>query len=704
MDEFGERLKKLRKQAGITQQELAEILNVHPQTVSKWERGISEPDMAMYGQLADVLGVSLEELFGTEGCGGRSEGRFDIAGLGSAILAARKKCGESQGDAARALGVAAGTVSKWERGIICPDIKNLLALSKHFGVAPSALYYSAQPVPSPEVSAGSPGAVIAERKGGFRLYAIIFAAFLIMLAAALILWLVPDWNFNVTSAEEDLPAHTHSYSAEVISPTCTTGGYTIYTCGECNEGYVGDYTAATGHAAGGWSVYSSATCTEQGEERRYCSDCGTLLESRATAALEHSFSAEVTAPTCSAQGFTTFGCDMCGYSYAAGYTAATGHAAGERFVVSSPTCTRAGENRRCCKVCGAVVESRTVAKLEHDYLSTIVQPANGDMGYTLHECKNCDSAYRDNFFTCAFSEGLEYSPANGGYSVAGMGNCTDTNIIIPEYIDGNPVVAIENGAFKNCTSLKSVELPQTIASIGAEAFFGCAILTEIELPDSLAEIGASAFASCGIESIRIPCGVEEVSERAFTDCAFLESVTFEYGVKSINYMAFYRCESLVSLNLPDSITFIDDEAFCGCRSLTSVELPSHIAKIGYSTFSDCVSLQSVAVPEGVTIIDDLAFNNCRSLSVVTLPRSLKTIGGYAFNGNYSLRSIVIPASVENIGDNAFLSCSSLEDVIFADAALWHADGAGISEEELLNPASAACLLTSSYAKAMWKKY
>ena len=521
MDEFGERLKKLRKQAGITQQELAEILNVHPQTVSKWERGISEPDMAMYGQLADVLGVSLEKLFGTEDCGGRSEGRFDIAGLGSAILAARKKCGESQGDAARALGVAAGTVSKWERGIICPDLKNLLALSKHFGVAPSALYYSAQPVPSPEVSAGSPGAVIAERKGGFRLYAIIFAAFLIMLAAALILWLVPDWNFNVTSAEEDLPAHTHSYSAEVISPTCTTGGYTIYTCGECNEGYVGDYTAATGHAAG------------------------------------------------------------------------------ERFVVSSPTCTRAGENRRCCKVCGAVVESRTVAKLEHDYLSTIVQPANGDMGYTLHECKNCDSAYRDNFFTCAFSEGLEYSPANGGYSVAGMGNCTDTNIIIPEYIDGNPVVAIENGAFKNCTSLKSVGLPQTIASIGAEAFFGCAILTGIELPDSLAEIGASAFASCGIESIRIPCGVEEVSERAFTDCAFLESVTFEYGVKSINYMAFYRCESLVSLNLPDSITFIDDEAFCGCRSLTSVELPSRIAKIGYSTFPTASAFRASLFPKAL---------------------------------------------------------------------------------------------------------
>ena len=59
MDDFGSRLRTLRKEAGITQTELAEKLNVHLQTVSKWERGLSEPDFSLFGELADILGVSL---------------------------------------------------------------------------------------------------------------------------------------------------------------------------------------------------------------------------------------------------------------------------------------------------------------------------------------------------------------------------------------------------------------------------------------------------------------------------------------------------------------------------------------------------------------------------------------------------------------------------------------------------------------------
>lgn len=57
MNNLGERLKKLRKKANITQTELADKLNVHVQTVSRWERNSSAPDMAMYGILAQLLGV-----------------------------------------------------------------------------------------------------------------------------------------------------------------------------------------------------------------------------------------------------------------------------------------------------------------------------------------------------------------------------------------------------------------------------------------------------------------------------------------------------------------------------------------------------------------------------------------------------------------------------------------------------------------------
>ena len=66
MEGFGRRLKELRQTAKITQSDLADKLNLHPQTVSKWERGLSEPDIAQLGELAAALGISLEKLLGRE--------------------------------------------------------------------------------------------------------------------------------------------------------------------------------------------------------------------------------------------------------------------------------------------------------------------------------------------------------------------------------------------------------------------------------------------------------------------------------------------------------------------------------------------------------------------------------------------------------------------------------------------------------------
>ena len=59
MEGFGKHLKELRLAAKITQSGLAEKLNLHPQTVSKWERGLSEPDIAQLGDLAAALGITL---------------------------------------------------------------------------------------------------------------------------------------------------------------------------------------------------------------------------------------------------------------------------------------------------------------------------------------------------------------------------------------------------------------------------------------------------------------------------------------------------------------------------------------------------------------------------------------------------------------------------------------------------------------------
>lgn len=137
---FAERLKEIRRERHLTQEALAERLNVHVQTVSKWERGVSEPDISQLGELAQSLGVSVERLVGAP----ETElftGTFDAAAFGKNLSSLRKKRGELQEEVANAAGTTADIVSKWERGIICPDAERLLLLSEHFGVSFSGLYY-----------------------------------------------------------------------------------------------------------------------------------------------------------------------------------------------------------------------------------------------------------------------------------------------------------------------------------------------------------------------------------------------------------------------------------------------------------------------------------------------------------------------------------------------------------------------------------
>ncbi len=62
-NKLGNFLSELRKENGLTQKELAELLHVSPSTISKWETGVVKPDVDIYDELAKVLNVSSLELF-----------------------------------------------------------------------------------------------------------------------------------------------------------------------------------------------------------------------------------------------------------------------------------------------------------------------------------------------------------------------------------------------------------------------------------------------------------------------------------------------------------------------------------------------------------------------------------------------------------------------------------------------------------------
>lgn len=65
-ESFGQRLSRIRKEKGLTQEDIASKITISPQAVSKWENDISSPDILILSSLADILGVSVDELLGRE--------------------------------------------------------------------------------------------------------------------------------------------------------------------------------------------------------------------------------------------------------------------------------------------------------------------------------------------------------------------------------------------------------------------------------------------------------------------------------------------------------------------------------------------------------------------------------------------------------------------------------------------------------------
>ncbi len=210
------------------------------------------------------------------------------------------------------------------------------------------------------------------------------------------------------------------------------------------------------------------------------------------------------------------------------------------------------------------------------------------------------------------------------------------NIDIPN----NVVTSIEQYAFRSCSSLASITLPEGLTSIGDYAFFYCNSLTSISVPEGVTSIGRSVFYRC----------------------TSLASISIPEGVTSIGDHAFYYCKALTSISFPASLQSIGDYVLSGCSSLSSVTIPSGLTSIGDYAFENCSSLTSVSIPEGVTSISDYAFYCCFHLASINLPEDVTSIGSYAFYYCSSLTSVSLPASLQSIGEGAFRDCSSLNTV------------------------------------------
>ena len=245
-----------------------------------------------------------------------------------------------------------------------------------------------------------------------------------------------------------------------------------------------------------------------------------------------------------------------------------------------------------------------------------------------------------------------------------------TEINIPAqviYTHTYNVTEIKEQAFKGCTEITSVTIPNSVTAINWEAFSGCEKLTSITIPNSVTWIGNNAFSGCeSLTSINIPESVVTLDGGAFSGCSSLTDVTLSSKITSIGWSSFQNCTSLTSITIPNGVTEIGGSAFMGCTSLSSIEIPTSVNKICNSAFSNCESLTSITIPANVKTIESSAFSGCTSLTSVEIPDGVKTIYNNTFWNCTSLSSITIPSSVTKIEGNAFCNCESLTSLVIPD--------------------------------------
>lgn len=282
-------------------------------------------------------------------------------------------------------------------------------------------------------------------------------------------------------------------------------------------------------------------------------------------------------------------------------------------------------------------------------------------------------------------------------AVCGLGNypseATDqkkgfsdnTNITGITFKDGSQITWIGDHAFKNCsslktinnvpvgltdinewcfesTALKSVDLSNTNVTIMKDGvFFNNTSLTSIQLPNNLKYFWNNAFNGCtSLNNIVIPSTVEAIYNYVFDGCTSLYNVTLKEGCTTLGDHVFKNCP-LTSFTFPSTLSSISEYAFEG-TNLKTVDLSNtQIKKLPNGSFYDCRQLSDVKLPIALTNIGECAFYKS-AIASITFPSSLQKIGAWAFQYT-QLTNVVIPTNCSVVEQGAFSDNAKLTTVV-----------------------------------------
>ncbi|MBP3696485.1 MAG: leucine-rich repeat domain-containing protein, partial [Clostridia bacterium] len=171
---------------------------------------------------------------------------------------------------------------------------------------------------------------------------------------------------------------------------------------------------------------------------------------------------------------------------------------------------------------------------------------------------------------------IQYTVTDGKATITNVVG-TDSDITVPATLDGYPVVAIGELAYRDEHNLKSVVIPANIETIGKSAFTGCIALETVTFADG--------------------SKVKTIEETAFNACKSLKTVNFgsNGALETIGRSAFVNCTALETFNPPASLKTIDATVFEGCTSLKDVTVSANVENIGNGAFAKCEALENFKV-------------------------------------------------------------------------------------------------------------
>jgi len=206
------------------------------------------------------------------------------------------------------------------------------------------------------------------------------------------------------------------------------------------------------------------------------------------------------------------------------------------------------------------------------------------------------------------------------------------------------------------SEIRKVVVNDGVTSLGFAAFKNCTNLTTVSLPDTLKTIGKRAFEGCGkLNGAVIPNGVTLIDEFAFSGCTSLTSVSFPANLTRVAQGAFKNCSSLTTFALPDKVTDLGPSALSGCTKLETVKLSAKQPAINNATFANCTSLKKVEIPESVKNIAGNGFENCPNVQLYCVSGSAAHSFAQANNIPFVLTDaenpVVTVSSVKTIACN-----------------------------------------------------